>query len=157
MPTVKVIYSRNHHISAPILRTVMWSPWCHEAVIMGDELGEHVIDATFFHNVARRPLIDITSDASLYSIREFDVPNPKKTYDFLRRQLGKKYDTLGVFGIGLHREWSTPDRWFCSEISEAALEAGGLSRFKAEYVRRVTPMHSWMNTAGVLQDTTYLD
>lgn len=156
MSTIKVLYCRNRHISTPILRTLMWSPWSHQALIMGDELGQHVIDATFMYGVARRSLTNILADATESSIREIEVPRPDRAYAFARRQLGKKYDTLGVLGIGLHRKWQDDDRWFCSELVEAALAAGGCSRFETRYVNRVTPQHSWMVIAGVKFDSTQI-
>lgn len=142
MGKVRVLYLRTHHISTPVLRTVMWSPWSHCALIVEDEF-DSVIDATFAHGVARRSLSSLLASSSKYEIKEIDCPDPKAAFDFLRSQIGTDYDTLGVLGIGLHRDWQKPDAWFCSELVEAALAAGGNLRF-VNRANRVTPQHSWM-------------
>lgn len=49
----------------------------------------------------------------------------KRFYDFLYAQLGKPYDWRAVFGLGLGRNWRDPEKWFCSELVAAALEASG--------------------------------
>jgi uncharacterized protein YycO len=143
MDHVRVLFCRNHHISTPLLRLAMWSPWSHVALITDDD-HDGVVDATFIHGVARRSLSKLVSEASHYEIVNIRCPSPKAAYEWARSQIGKPYDTLGVLGIGLHRDWSDDDAWFCSEFVEAALAAGGNRRFRPHIVRRVTPMHSYM-------------
>lgn len=144
MPTVKILYCRTKHWSTPVLRTVMWSPWSHVAIIMGDE-DDTVIDATFkAGGVARRRLSEVIVDSSKHEIVPVACPDPQAAYDWARSQLGRPYDTLGVLGIGLHRNWQDEGAWFCSEFAEAGLAAGGNQRFANRYTGRVTPQHSWM-------------
>lgn len=140
-PTVRVLYVRNHHWSTPVLRAAMWSPWSHCAIVLAD--GQTVIDATFKNGVKARALAPIIAGASLHDFRDIDCPDPQAAYDFLFAQIGKPYDTWGVAGVGLHRDWQAEDAWFCSELVEAALAAGGNQRF-VNHPRRVTPQHSWM-------------
>lgn len=139
MPTVSVLYCRRHSIDSAILRTAMWSQWSHQALLMPD--GVHLVDATFWHGVALRDRAEIAM--SRWAVREIACPRPDDAYQFALAQIGKKYDTLGTLGIGLHRDWQEPDRWFCSELVEAALVAGGNKRFIND-AGRVTPQHSWM-------------
>lgn len=51
----------------------------------------------------------------------FDVGNDKEVYKWLKQQVGKKYDWLGVFSF----LWILlPDRigsWYCSEVSTVAM------------------------------------
>lgn len=43
---------------------------------------------------------------------------------FLRRQIGKPYDTIDLLGDFLAgRDWRNPDAWWCSELGAAAGEA----------------------------------
>lgn len=142
MPQIFAVYCRNRHISSPILRTVTWSSWAHVAPIIGDE-ADTIIDATFTFGVSRRSLSQLLADSSKYEVKHVECPDPKAAYDFARAQLGKPYDTLGVLGIGLHRDWQRPSAWFCSELFEAMLAAGGNLRF-VRHANRVTPQHSWM-------------
>lgn len=47
----------------------------------------------------------------------------QKVYDFLNRQLGKKYDYLGLLAfLWRKNEWQNPDKWFCSELLLAAMQ-----------------------------------
>jgi hypothetical protein len=131
----------------------MKSPWSHVAIIMGDELGRHVIDATFTHGVSRRSLDDLIASSSKYEVRQISVPRPDRAYAFARRQLGKPYDTLGALGIAFDRNWQDDDSWFCSEFAEAALADGGARRFE-HYAWRVTPLHSWMVAANLVSTST---
>lgn len=146
MTQVRAIFCRSRNrLSSLALRTVMWSSWSHVATLVPGPDGrtDRVIDATFLHGVTQRPLADVIASSSAYSFREWAVPDAEAGYTFLRAQLGKPYDTLGVAGIGLHREWQRDDAWFCSELHERFLEACGLRRF-AYQPNRVTPQLAWM-------------
>lgn len=46
-------------------------------------------------------------------------------YDFLKSQEGKPYDTTGILGFVVDRNWQEEDSWFCSELVAAALEHCG--------------------------------
>ena len=59
-------------------------------------------------------------------------------------QIGKPYDWLGVLGIGLHRDWQEPDRWFCSEMAAWAFQQAGRPLFRPDALYRITPQHFWM-------------
>jgi hypothetical protein len=118
----------------------MWSPWSHVATIVP---GERVIDARWLHGVCERPLAEVIAHASKHAEREWFVPDAPAGYAWLREQVGRPYDTAGVIGLGLRREWQDEEAWFCSELHEQFLEHCGLTRF-VNSPRRVTPQHSWM-------------
>ena len=44
-------------------------------------------------------------------------------YDFVKAQVGKPYDKLGIVGFLVGRDWREPSSWFCSELVAAALES----------------------------------
>lgn len=47
-------------------------------------------------------------------------------YDFLRAQIGKPYDYLGIGSLVFRsRDWRKGTRWFCSELVAAGLEKAG--------------------------------
>jgi len=141
--TIRAIFCRRHHWAAPLIRLATWSLWAHVAPIVEDEAEAVVIDATFTYGVARRGLPAVLASLSDYCVKEVDCPDPSAAYDFAREQLGKPYDTRGVLGLALHRDWQADDAWFCSEFFEAMLAAGGNRRF-VQQAHRVTPQHSWM-------------
>lgn len=141
MSTVTLVFARSRRPDSYLLRAAMWSRWSHVGLVMPG--GKEIIDATFFHDVSKRPLSDLLTVSSNWKTRKVECPNPRGAYEFARSQIGKKYDTLGVIGIGLHRDWQSDENWFCSEFVEACLAAGGNKRF-INGVHRVTPAHSWM-------------
>lgn len=141
MGAVDVIFARSHSIGSIGIRAVTWSRWSHCAIVLPS--CEAVIEATWPHGVRYSSLSGLIQRSSRHEFIEVDVPNPDATYRFLRLQLGRPYDTWGVLGLGLHREWQDPQAWWCSELVEAALAAGGRCRFRAD-AQRVTQQHSWM-------------
>ena len=63
--------------------------------------------------------------------------------EFLKRQVGKKYDYLSIFGIIVDttREGrKASKRWFCSELVFAALEKAGILLLERTYPWKVTPV-----------------
>ena len=68
------------------------------------------------------------------------VKDKKAVLDFMRSQYKKPYDFMAIVGFLVHRNWRDPQRWFCSELVTAALEAGGCFLFNQEaQLNRITP------------------
>ncbi len=141
MPTITGIFCRRRRLDSLFLRTAMWSSWSHVAVVLPEP--NTIIDATFSHGVSERLLDRLVASSSQYQVRHFEAPDPEAGYAFARSCLGLPYDTKGVIGIGLHRDWQKPDAFFCSEFLEAVLAAAGNKRF-INQIHRVTTQHSWM-------------
>ena len=133
MTGVGVVFCRRRHPGSALLRVALWSAWSHCALIDGDD----VIEATAFHGVRRRPLLDLQREASQYAIVQIPAADPRAVLDAAASQLGKGYDWLGVFGIGARRKWQDDDAWFCSELVAWAFEAA-----KQPLVR----VHAWRIT-----------
>jgi uncharacterized protein YycO len=143
---MKVIYCANHTLSSWLIRLVTWSRWSHAAVQIDDET---IIDATFKHGgVHARPLSALAGYRQ--EVVEYTLPDEDKAQDWLRRQIGKPYDWSALLGIFLHRNWQEDDKWFCSELTECALAAGGLQRWLGESINRVTPGMGYFNTSGAV-------
>jgi hypothetical protein len=48
---------------------------------------------------------------------------PWAVYEYAISQIGKPYDVGGIVNFFSHdRNWHDPDKWFCSELGEAAFE-----------------------------------
>lgn len=141
-PTLRGLFLRQRRLDSLALRTFMWSSWSHVAVV-NPHTGSDVIDATFFHGVALRRIDAVLGRASQYAFKDVECPDPVAAWDWCTSQIGKPYDVSGVLGIALHRDWQKEDAFFCSELFELALKAGGRQRFIGK-VHRVTPEHSWM-------------
>lgn len=129
----RVIFTRNHTPGSILLRTFLWSPWSHCAIVDGEE----VIEAAAFGGVRARPLADMLADATKMAI--LTLPgDPQAVIAAARSQIGKPYDWQGVAGIGFRRRWQDDDAWFCSELVAWAFEAGGHPLFRTQ-PWRITP------------------
>lgn len=131
--TVQVVFTRSHAIGSLLLRTALWSPWSHCAIVDGEE----VIEAAAFGGVRVRPLADMLAHATKTAI--LTLPgDPQAVIAAARSQIGKPYDWSGVLGFGFRRRWQDDDAWFCSELVAWAFEVAGAPLFRTGYWR-VTP------------------
>ena len=157
---MKAVFLRKHGPASWLIRLACWSQWSHVA-IQADDFT--VIHSTFWgRGVHRTRITELVRDISEvvaaewrtritellreYSAHEWvdiAVPDESSAIAFLRGQLGRPYDWTALLGFLVRRDWAEPDRWFCSELLEAALLAGGLRRFRTD-ASRVTQQHQWM-------------
>jgi hypothetical protein len=70
---------------------------------------------------------------------------------FLRKQVGKPYDSLAIAGLALQRDWQEPDSWFCSELVGAALASCGyFPQHLADEFTHITPRDLLLIVSGRL-------
>jgi uncharacterized protein YycO len=141
MGTVRVIFSRRHHIGSLALRTFMWSAWSHCGIIAGDE----VIEAVMGKGVVITPLAEFQNHASKWAVIKIPAADPAAVIEWARNQEGKRYDIPGVLGIALRRAWQDADAWFCSELVAAAFHAAGTALFRTD-AWRITPRDLYIRT-----------
>lgn len=141
MGTVRVIFSRRHHLGSVVLRAAMWSNWSHCGIIDGRD----VIEAVAFKGVTTRPLGEFMDDASAWEVIEIPADDPAAVIRAARSQIGKPYDWFGVSGLAVRRHWQEPDAWFCSELVIWALHEAGTILFRID-VWRVTPRDLYIRT-----------
>jgi len=140
---MKLIFTRRHAVSSLLIRLFTGSRWSHVACVVDDA---HVIDATFKHRGVRlRPLADLLADCSASEACLVPLHDEAAALQWLQAQVGKPYDWTAIVGFVIRSNWADPSRWFCSELAESAVLAGGLQRFRAD-VARLTPGHVWMVT-----------
>jgi len=82
MGTVRVIFSRRHHIGSLALRTFLWSAWSHCGIIAGDQ----VIEAVFGKGVVITPLKDFQKQASKWTIIRIPAANPAAVTDWAKNR-----------------------------------------------------------------------
>lgn len=135
-----VIYSRDHSLGSVLVRAgSWWAQWGHCGLVTPQGT---VIEARAMNGVGEASLHNVQARSSKFTIVEVDCPDPAAAIAFARQQLGKPYDWGGIFGMVAREPWARDDRWFCSELVEAALAAGGRRRFRLD-VTRVTPSMSF--------------
>ena len=137
---MKLVFARRHRIGSWLIRLGTFSQWSHVALLDGDV----VYDATGALGVARRSYAAFAAEYPNHEIAEV-VCDDATARAWVVSQLGKDYDYSAIFGIALRTGWASEDKWFCSELVEAALQAGGVRRFR-EDLSRITPRDVWMVT-----------
>lgn len=115
--------------------------WSHCGVV--DLERGVIIEAQVWRGVIETPLDEFEAHYPSTEIVRIDCPFPEHALAFARTQVGKPYDYLGAVGVPWRTRWDDPARWYCSELVEAALAAGGRLRWRLDK-RGVSPMESWM-------------
>lgn len=105
------------------------------------KIGGKLIGAHFSGGVAAR---DVGYDASSLKREEYvSIPATDEETaafeKFMLDQVGKPYDVGAIVAMVIQRDWRDPNKWFCSELVAAALEACKLMPTLPEAMNFVTP------------------
>lgn len=136
---IKVLFCSNYNIGSLLIRLFTFSKWSHVGIVLDDNT---VIDATGGKGVSVHSMHEFISKYRSIEEVSISIPDPIAAKAFLVDQIGKPYDFTALFGLVLQRDWQEPDSWFCSELLEASLVAGGRKRFK-DSVSRIVPKESY--------------
>jgi uncharacterized protein YycO len=127
---ILVVDSR-HNIGSWLIKLFTFSRWNHTATWYEDQ--DMVFDSTFATGVRCLSKAEFDHIYTRKVIREAFLPNEDKALLFALSQVGKKYDFTGLLGIVFQkRSWMDPDKWWCSELSEAQCTEGGNPAFIPE-------------------------
>lgn len=139
---MKVIFTnKRYSIASRLIKLVTLSKFSHMAVLLEDG---SVIDTTFLSGVRIQSLAKFSEHYRDRTIRDIPLPNELAAKQFLYDQIGKPYDWTALLGIAVRNgKWTNDDSWFCSELVEAAIKAGGLDRF-VEKLSRIIPQYCWI-------------
>lgn len=140
------IFSKSNSLWSKLIRLVTFSKWSHveyvspSGNIISAELGRGV-----YSDPEDRPLQDWTA-ADVVKVPVTDLQLEQFT-KWINKQVGKKYDLLGIFGLWLKRRWQDDYAWFCSELLVA-----GMHKFKIVKVdsqpHRITPQMMYDGLKG---------
>lgn len=137
----KLLFTRRPVIGSTLIRAATWSDWSHVQAFKNDTT---LIGADWPNGVVEQTLDARLAMASKAAIMTIPVPDEEVAMRFLLAQLGKPYDTEGMLGLAIHRDWQEDDAWWCSELGAAYIHAGGRQLFRDGVLRRVVPQHLWM-------------
>jgi uncharacterized protein YycO len=137
---MKLIYtSKKHSLSSFFIRLFTFSKYSHCAIDLGDDM---IIDTVLTTGVRTSTVAEFAAMYPDQVVIDIKVPDDINAYQFALEQVGKPYDWSAIISLAAQRDWQEPDKWFCSELVEAILAAGGLQRFRDE-VYKITPQESW--------------
>lgn len=138
---MKIIVVNSHGIIPWLIKLITFSKWNHSAIYIEEE--GLVFESDIKPGVRSMTLEEFLVRYPNNEIIEVWVPNPRAAADFVKAQLGKPYDWTAIFSFLLRRNWQEDDKWFCSELVEATILAGGLKRFR-DSTNRITPYLNWV-------------
>lgn len=139
---MKVIFTNKHRsIISILIKILTISKFSHMAVLLDDG---YVIDTTFLSGVRIQTLEKFSRHYTDRIVRNITLPDEVAAQEFLYAQIGKPYDWTALLGMAVRNgKWDKDDSWFCSELVEAAIKAGGLNRF-IEKLSRIIPQYCWI-------------
>lgn len=127
---MKLILCKSNKIGSKLLRFYMWSSWSHSA-IYDDEQGL-IYDTTMLGGGCKvHTVMNFFSEYTDWEIRDIEIKDKDKAREWLKNQLGKKYDWTALFGIYFRRNWQEDDKWFCSEHTETFISLFSKPRFRS--------------------------
>lgn len=140
---VSVLFTKQRSLGSYIIRLVTWSNYSHVEILLPDMnlKDDFLFSSTAKDGVGYTRLSERLHKSSKAVIMEIDSDNFNfpLLLKFIESNMWKKYDWLGVIGIGLKRDWQSNNRWFCSEIVASALKYAGVQLFDSGFYGRITP------------------
>jgi hypothetical protein len=142
---MKLLFSTGKGIVASAIRAFTWSQWSHVDLVAPDETtvigaipGRGVEHVTIASRLAE------SRRAAVMHINDADNSDGLCAWRFAQLQIGKRYDLAAVFGLALHRYWTDPGKWFCSELVATAMDWELCCPYDKHFTRRITPQDLWV-------------
>lgn len=135
---IRIHFCKSNDVGGWLIRLFTWSRWNHVAI----EIRGVVFEALTGGGVRAVPAKGYGDGwAASHSI-EIHPGQPSTLGDWLRGQVGKKYDWAALFSWPFRSRWQKANRWFCSELVAQALYLSGVLEV-SEAAHRVTPEDLW--------------
>jgi uncharacterized protein YycO len=139
MPSITVAYTGSRDPLSTLARLVTGNAkWSHCGIVVGD----YVIEARLYYGVVGTPINEWKKRCPHFEMVDVECANPDAAHAFAREQVGKGYDYAGAFSVPFRTHWQHPSHWYCSELVEAALYAGGRNRWR-DTKQAISPQESW--------------
>lgn len=135
MSTITVRFTASKSIACHIIRWLTWSEYSHVEFKTSTGYVGALPEGVVWKPRQYDPHCN-------YALAHITVTPQElvKINEFLKAQIGKPYDFGAIVGIWLHRDWSHPGKWFCSELVAATFRAAGIKLVgDMEMKDRITP------------------
>jgi hypothetical protein len=151
-----LLFYRGTSLVSRVIKGFTWSKYSHVSIVPSDgfhlELNKakYMAECRLFEAwhkgepsgvVRRRGIHDAHKKGTRIDV--FGVEATVKiaaVLAFLESQVGKRYDFRGVLGFVSRRDGAqAQDKWFCSELAFAAVQAGGVDLLRDIEPHRVSP------------------
>jgi hypothetical protein len=152
---MKAIFTIRQDLLGDVISWVDGGPYNHCGVYDNavDNRGGFIIEATPFEGVRRRLLGPVLGSVAGFAIVDLPLPEEEQAMAWLRAQVGKGYDWMGLAGILFGTDWMRDNRWVCSPLTimtfmqaGATLDGGGPPGFN--YVMGVRQAYDTLQNLG---------
>jgi len=139
-----VLASKGISPTSRIIRWWQWGfPYTHIAYCLDiADCNDPVVIEAWWNGVRKGWFSEVHTPGTEFSVYSVDVsPSQKeKIESFLKEQIGKPYDWLGILGFPLRsRKLERKNRWFCSELVFTAFKQAGVELLKNTHPAEVSP------------------
>jgi uncharacterized protein YycO len=123
------------------IRLLTWSKHSHVAILAPN--NETVYEATS-PRVHKTTLAALKKYETTIQAVDFHLARPEAAIAWLETQVGKPYDWTALLSFIVHRDWASPNKWFCSELAAMAWDKGGSPLFRRDAVFLISPGMLWL-------------
>jgi uncharacterized protein YycO len=133
---INLRFATEHGFSSFAIRWGTWSDYSHvdfilpDGTLLGSRIdgGVQIRPATYGHFIKTESFgINVRPDKAAAIL------------DWAHSQVGKPYDITAIIGYTIRRDWTKPDRWFCSELVAAAFLLHDWPIIRTSHLNRVSP------------------
>lgn len=126
-----LVFQKSDSMFDKIVRFIDGGEWSHVSIVIKKNT---VIEASAPNNIVRvRALDSLLIDRPEHQIIKLDLPNGELALAVAAIYVGAKYDYLALAGLATGLDIQSRDRYFCTELAVAILEAGGLTADKVAH------------------------
>ena len=144
MAKAYILSSKGISLTSRLIKWWQWGfPYTHIAYVLNlSDPADPVVIEAWWNGVRDGKFSEVHTPGTEFSVFSVQVSEAQKELIeiFLRDQVGKPYDWLGILGFPL-RNWKLEksNRWFCSELVFAAFKYAGVELLRETHPSEVSP------------------
>lgn len=123
---MRILAYKGTSLVSRLIRFQTRSVYSHVGLLLYDDSVIEAWGKGVVHVPDFRHLHKPGTHVDVYDIWTLRLYEPGLAEEFAKKQVGKAYDFRMVFRFLSHMPAAQNDKWFCSELAEAAIEAGGV-------------------------------
>jgi uncharacterized protein YycO len=124
-----------------IIRLMTWSRFSHVVLIAPDRTS--YIESTHGFGVREMP-IDKFFEREGVEIGTIEHPDPEAVWELAKKEIGKPYDTMYIYGWLFRRNWQDDEQWACCELIPVLAAKTGHPIFRCEECIKISPQLLYM-------------
>ncbi len=142
--SIYILATKGYSWISKIIRKWQYGyPYTHIAYVLNHDIkNDPIVIEAWQPKVRQGRLSKVHSPVTPFGIWEVTTTENQKQEieDYLRAQVGKPYDFIGLFGFPFRRkDIQNPDKFFCSELVFTALKKAGIELLQATDPSEVSP------------------